>query len=241
MSTASPGIAFPAAPSERCPVTPCASRTFAWQVYVLLHGDNVLTDILVAIDAAVHVQGLQAAKVRESVFKLSSCLQSTLKFSSPAARYRCTISSPAAGLGRAILSRPFFGARAALSVGRSRLALVAGSWSSSPPRTRRRLVGVSLAASPPLAAATARTAATVATSMASLPPLLLRLRTSARCRHRRASAIVQWASLSFCITCAPWPCVSVNVSLCAQPVVDWWFNRPRHMGAKTKGFRVLSL
>ena len=101
MSTASPGIAFRPAPTERCTVTPCASRTFAWQVYVLLHGDNVLTDILVAIDAAVHEQGLQAAKVRESVFKLSSCLQSTLKFSSPAARYRCTISSPAAGLGRA--------------------------------------------------------------------------------------------------------------------------------------------
>ena len=70
MRPASPGIAFPAAPSERCTVTPCASRAFAWQVYVLLHGDNVLTDILVAIDAAVHVQGLQAAKVRESVFKL---------------------------------------------------------------------------------------------------------------------------------------------------------------------------
>ena len=41
--------------------------------------------------------------------------------------------------------------------------------------------------------------------------------------------------------CAMAVCVSVNVSLCAQPVVDWWFNRPRHMGAKTKGFRVLSL
>ena len=61
--------------------------------------------------------------------------------------------------------RPFFGARAALSVGARRLALVAGSWSSSPPRTRRRLVVVALAASPPLAAATARTAATVATSI----------------------------------------------------------------------------
>ena len=176
-------------------------------------------------------------------FKLSSCLQSTLKFSSPAARYRCTISSPAAGLGRAISSDPFLELALHFQYGRSRLALVAGSWSSSPPRTRRPLVVVSLAASPPLAAATARTAATVATSMASLPPLLLRLRTSARCHHRRASAIVQWASLSFCITCAPWPCVSVNVSLCAsaQPVEDWWFNRPRHMGAKTKGFRVLSL
>ena len=88
MRPASPGIAFRPAPTERYPVTPCASRAFAWQVYVLLHGDNVLTDILVAIDAAVHVQGLLAAKVRESVFKLSSCLQSTLKFSSPAARYR---------------------------------------------------------------------------------------------------------------------------------------------------------
>ena len=147
MSTASPGIAFPAAPSERCTVTPCASRTFAWQVYVLLHGDNVLTDILVAIDAAVHVQGLQAAKVRESVFKLSSCLHSTLKFSSPAARYRCTISSPAAGLGRAILSDPFLelalhfqlegaGSHSSPARGRPRrLALVAGLWlSPSPPR-----------------------------------------------------------------------------------------------------------
>ena len=133
MSTASPGIAFRAAPSERCPVTPCASRTFAWQVYVLLHGDNVLTDILVAIDAAVHVQGLQAAKVRESVFKLSSCLQSTLKFSSPAARYRCIISSPAAGLGRAIFSTFFWSSRCTFS------------W-KEPARTRRRLVVV-LAAS----------------------------------------------------------------------------------------------
>ena len=240
MSTASPGIAFRPAPTERCPVTPCASRTFAWQVYVLLHGDNVLTDILVAIDAAVHVQGLQAAKVRESVFKLSSLAEhAEIFFACGALQVHHLFAC--GGPGPRDFIRPFFGARAALSVGRSRLALVAGSWSSSPPRTRRRLVVVALAASPPLAAATARTAATVATSMASLPPLLLRLRTSARCRHRRASAIVQWASLSFCITCAPWPCVSVNVSLCAQPVVDWWFNRPRHMGAKTKGFRVLSL
>ena len=182
MRPTSPGIAFRPAPTERCPVTPCASRAFAWQVYVLLHGDNVLTDILVAIDAAVHVQGLLAAKVRESVFKLSSCLQSTLKFSSPVARYRCTISSPAAGLGRAILSDPFLelalhfqlelaGSHSSLIRGRRPRRFAASRRRHSPYRRHRHH----------------------ATWMASPPPLLLRLPPSARCRHRRAPAIVQWA------------------------------------------------